>query len=159
MGKALAPDLYATCSVNSFAKRMMRRYLSDIKSGRPYSNNCQFLPQAEFFDMPHGAEVAVANRVFPKSMNKLLAEHGYNVAIRAEDADHVGFGCDHVWAGDLDSEAKALVRQVYGRDFELTCKHFGHCDTLENTCITGVPGMCPSQLFTWNGELMEYERK
>lgn len=55
-------------------------------------------------------------------------------------------GCNHVWAGDLSCETKALVRQVYARDFELLCSHFGHCDVHENVCLELVPDMCPGNL-------------
>lgn len=158
-GRELAPDLYPSCNVSAFVKRTMGWYINSIKSGKPYVKNCKFLPQAEFFDQPYGATVAVDNRRFPASMNTLLTAHGYkDVQIRTEEVEHVS-GCDHVWAGDLDPEAKALVRQVYGRDFELLCKHFGYCDALENTCIVGVPGMCPSQFFSWNSEQKVFVQK
>mmetsp|Transcript_166324 Transcript_166324/g.404111 ORF Transcript_166324/g.404111 Transcript_166324/m.404111 type:complete len:322 (-) Transcript_166324:50-1015(-) len=158
-GYAKDPHLHAICDVNTAVKAMMRDYLEEVKAGKPYAANCNKLPQAEFFDQPYGATIAVDNRHFPLSANELLMEHGYSdLLIQTEEVDHVS-GCDHVWAGDLDSEAKALVRQVYGRDFELLCKHFGYCDTLEDTCITTVPGMCPSQLFTWNSQRKVYLRK
>mmetsp|Transcript_61130 Transcript_61130/g.189377 ORF Transcript_61130/g.189377 Transcript_61130/m.189377 type:complete len:358 (+) Transcript_61130:80-1153(+) len=108
---------------------------------------------------PNGATVFVDNRQFPHSMNSVLLAHGYKeIQIAPEEVAHVT-GCDHVWAGDLDSEAKALVRQVYARDFQLLCSHFGYCDTLENTCITRVPGMCPPQLFKWDSAQQMFTRK
>mmetsp|Transcript_61131 Transcript_61131/g.189381 ORF Transcript_61131/g.189381 Transcript_61131/m.189381 type:complete len:324 (+) Transcript_61131:80-1051(+) len=158
-GRFTYPDLFAKCDVNAGVKSMMREYLANVKAGRPYVLNCQMLPQAEFFDQPHGATVFVDNRQFPHSMNSVLLAHGYKeIQIAPEEVAHVT-GCDHVWAGDLDSEAKALVRQVYARDFQLLCSHFGYCDTLENTCITRVPGMCPPQLFKWDSAQQMFTRK
>mmetsp|Transcript_93312 Transcript_93312/g.260900 ORF Transcript_93312/g.260900 Transcript_93312/m.260900 type:complete len:344 (-) Transcript_93312:72-1103(-) len=136
------PEFFATCDVNGAVKKMMRDHLS----GDIYAGECTFVPQAEYFDAPFGIALAVDNRRFPDSLNEVFAQHGYaDFAIAKEDILHVT-GCPDVWAGDLDCEAKALVKQVYARDFELLCQKFGYCDDSENTCIEGVPGMCPSRL-------------
>eukprot|EP00418_Pyrodinium_bahamense_P019871 CAMPEP_0179126632 /NCGR_PEP_ID=MMETSP0796-20121207/59949_1 /TAXON_ID=73915 /ORGANISM="Pyrodinium bahamense, Strain pbaha01" /LENGTH=300 /DNA_ID=CAMNT_0020825387 /DNA_START=53 /DNA_END=955 /DNA_ORIENTATION=- len=154
-GLLSAPDLYLSCDVSGYVKRTLKKYLAD---GNPYANNCQALPQAEFFDQPFGATVAVDNRRFPESANELLTDHGYtDILIQHGDVAHVS-GCDHKWAGDLDEEARALVREVYARDFYLLCQHFGYCDTEENVCLTHIKGMCPEQLFSWNKDKMVYER-
>jgi len=135
------PEFINTCDVNGAVKQMMRKYLA----GGMYAENCTFLPQAEYFDSPNGITVAVDNRRFPESANELFAARNSTWRIKTEDLIHVWY-CPEVWAGDLDCEAKALVRQVYARDFELLCKHFGYCDTDESCCIKGVPYMCPSDL-------------
>merc|ERR1712137_798846 len=98
-----------------------------------------------FFDAPFGIDIAVDNRRFPESSNELFQEHGYPWHIGAQDCLHVS-GCDQIWAADLDCEAKALVKKVYARDFELLCEKFGYCNDDESVCITGVPQMCPDSL-------------
>ena len=55
-------------------------------------------------------------------------------------------GTKEVWPGDLSCDTKKLIREVYARDFELLCKHFGYCDAGENVCLTEVPEMCPSNM-------------
>lgn len=136
------PKFSKTCDVNGAVRQMMETYLA----GDKYSGDCTFVPQAEYFDQPFGIELAVDNRLFPDSANKVFAEHGYNhLHIYEQDILHV-VGCADVWAGDLDCETKALVKKVYARDFELLCSSFGYCDTEENTCIKKVPTMCPSDL-------------
>lgn len=158
-GRERYPEFWASCDANAAVKQMMRDYVRSTKAGNPYENNCKLLPQAEFFDPPFGATIPVDNRLFPQSANELFTAHGYSdVQIKTEEVEHVS-GCDNVWAGDLDSETKALVRQVYGRDFELLCKHFGYCNALENTCLTRVPEMCPPQLFSWDSNLKMFQQK
>ena len=51
-----------------------------------------------------------------------------------------------MWPGDLSCDTKKLIREVYARDFDLLCKHFGYCDAGENVCLTEVPEMCPSNM-------------
>ena len=48
--------------------------LAALQDGEPFANNCNFLPQAEFFEAPFGATVGVDNRRFPDSMNELFKE-------------------------------------------------------------------------------------
>jgi len=138
----LYPDFFPTCDVSGAVKFMMRRYLR----GDKYSNGCVFIPQAEYFEGAHGITLPVDNRRFPDSMNKVYKAHGYNnTLISTPDILHVT-ACPDTWAADLDAEARQLVRQVYARDFELLCTHFGHCDSEESTCIRGVPDMCPKSV-------------
>lgn len=136
------PKYFKTCDVNGAVRQMMENYIK----GDIYSGDCTFVPQAEFFDKPFGIELAVDNRLFPDSVNKVFEDHGYqHFHIYREDILHV-VGCPDVWAGDLDCQTKALVKKVYARDFELLCNHFGYCDSEENTCIKNVPTMCPNDI-------------
>jgi len=135
------PEFFKTCDANGAVRKMMTDYLA----GDKYAADCTFIPQAEYFDEPFGIDLAVDNRKFPDSLNKVFAEHGSDIHIDAGDVMHVT-GCPEVWAGDLDCETKALVKQVYARDFELLCEKFEYCDEDENCCIEGVEGMCPSNL-------------
>mmetsp|Transcript_24784 Transcript_24784/g.53899 ORF Transcript_24784/g.53899 Transcript_24784/m.53899 type:complete len:354 (+) Transcript_24784:171-1232(+) len=135
------PELFATCDVDGAVQQMMKDYLA----GNKYGGGCTFVPQAEYFENPHGITLAVDNRLFPQSMNDVFDAHGYHqFQITEQDILHVD-GCPNVWAGDLSCETKAMVRQVYKADFELLCEKFGYC-TEENTCIKGVPNMCPKDL-------------
>eukprot|EP00435_Cladocopium_sp_Y103_P051505 s1111_g16.t1 len=127
------------CEVDSAIKKKMEDIISGTLS--PFAEDCTFVPQAEFFDGPHGITHPVDNRYFPLSANEFLKDHGHaSMHIDAGDIMHVE-GCNHVWAGDLSCETKALVRQVYARDFELLCTHFGHCDVHENVCLEMVQDM------------------
>eukprot|EP00440_Ansanella_granifera_P030821 gb/GFBE01033474.1/.p1 GENE.gb/GFBE01033474.1/~~gb/GFBE01033474.1/.p1 ORF type:complete len:336 (+),score=69.61 gb/GFBE01033474.1/:1-1008(+) len=135
-------EFYKTCDVNGAVQKMV----NTVVSGGLYAEGCAFVPQAEYFDAPHGIMLPVDNRKFPSSANEMFSSHGYShMLIQEEDIIHVN-GCDDVWVGDLTCETKALVKKVYARDFELLCKHFGYCDDDENCCITGVPNMCPGNL-------------
>lgn len=136
-------ELVKKCDVNAAVKTIMKKYIAgDLK----YNNSCSFVPQAEYWEGPHGISVSVDNRYFPDSMNKVFVEHGYNdMEIRTNEIFHV-MGCNEVWSGDFDEETRALVRQVYQKDFDLICKLFGHCDPDENTCLRGVPMMCPQKV-------------
>jgi len=150
------PEFHRTCDVNGAVKMMLKRH---IAGKNPFANACTFLPQAEFFDGPYGIKIPVDNRKFPASVNKVLLEHGYDdIQIRGRDIMHVS-GCPHVWSGDLDNETKLLVQQVYRRDFELLCRHFGYCDRNEDTCISQVPEMCPQKVLgimtQKNGDVLE----
>lgn len=137
------PELFATCDVNNAVKRVMKRYLA---GGQAFANACSFVPQAEFFDGAHGITLPVDNREFPSSMNEVFREHGYGeMQIGNDDIFHVQ-GCSEVWSGDFDNETRALVREVYKRDFELLCRYFGYCDPEEDTCIWQVPTMCPQRV-------------
>ena len=63
--------------------------------------------------------------------HELVRQLGGNQLIKTEDILHVR-GWDHVWPGDFTNETRALVKQVYARDFDLLCRHFGYCDHDEN---------------------------
>mmetsp|Transcript_43807 Transcript_43807/g.135342 ORF Transcript_43807/g.135342 Transcript_43807/m.135342 type:complete len:349 (-) Transcript_43807:75-1121(-) len=132
----------ATCDVNGAVKHMMNRVL---ESKDKFMEECTFLPQAEYFDGRYGIKLPVDNRRFPESMNEVFAQHSYPWHIRPQDILHVN-RCNHIWAGDLEADTKQLVRQVYARDFELLCQHFGYCDTSEDVCIAGVHDMCPKKV-------------
>jgi len=137
------PEYFKKCDVNGAVKQMMKDY---IEGNNTFSQDCTFVPQAEYFDGPHGIALPINNRQFPASMNTAFVEHGYtDYQIHTEDILHVR-GCPDVWAADLDEETRSLVRQVYARDFELLCKHFNYCDSNENTCIWQVPMMCPQKV-------------
>lgn len=144
------------CDVNAGVKKMMREYLWSNALGNPYVDNCNWLPQAEYFDQPFGATLPVDNRKFPESMNEVLQAHGFP-QIALEEVQHVS-GCDEKWVGDLDAEARQLVRLVYKRDFDLLCTHFGYCEE-EEICLTHIPGMCPEHIFTWNVALNQYVKQ
>mmetsp|Transcript_61944 Transcript_61944/g.191966 ORF Transcript_61944/g.191966 Transcript_61944/m.191966 type:complete len:343 (-) Transcript_61944:8-1036(-) len=143
-----------TCDVNGAVKQMMRDQLS---SANPFRKSCTFLPQAEYFDGPHGIALPVDLRKFPQSINDVFVAHGYpEMHIETFDSMHVGL-CNEVWSGDLDEETRAMVRQVYRRDFDLLCSHFGYCDTSEDTCIVGVPEMCPKKVLKARLPSMKWE--
>lgn len=148
--------LHDTCDVNAAVKQMMRTY----QSGDKFANDCTFLPQTEYTDMPHGVTVPIDLHEFPKSMNDEFSQHGFNndMFIRTKDIQHVR-SCDNVWAGDLDNDTRALVKQVYKRDFEFLCEKFGYCDQDEPMCLQGVPHMCPEKEFTWNEAQQKYQRR
>lgn len=135
------PEFYKTCDVNGAVKKMLATYLS----GNFYAEGCAFLPQAEFFDPPYGIALPVDNRLFPDSANQVMAKHGQPFHISTSDVIHEQ-GCNEIWAGDLDCETKFLIKQVYRRDFDLLCKHFGYCNHDVNTCVNSVPNMCPDNI-------------
>mmetsp|Transcript_13973 Transcript_13973/g.43622 ORF Transcript_13973/g.43622 Transcript_13973/m.43622 type:complete len:90 (+) Transcript_13973:3-272(+) len=84
-----------------------------IEKNDTFAQGCTFVPQAEYFDGPYGISVPVDNRAFPASMNEVFEEHGYpDFHIRTPDILHVSL-CPDVWAADLDSETRSLVRKVY----------------------------------------------
>jgi len=146
------PKYVDACDVNGAVKAIMSEVLN---STNPFLKLCTYVPQAEYFDGPYGIKLPIDNRRFPTSMNEAFEAHGYSERIATEDIIHIS-GCNDVWAGDLDAEARQLVRKVYARDFELLCKHFGYCDSTENTCIREVKTMCPEKLFTWDASLKRY---
>jgi len=137
------PQFTKTCDVNGAVKQMMKDFLA---MNDTFAQGCTFVPQAEFFEGPYGISLPVDNRAFPASMNEVFVEHGYpDFQIQTTDILHV-HRCPNVWAADLDSETRGLVKKFYARDFELLCEHFGYCDREENCCIWQVPGMCPPEL-------------
>jgi hypothetical protein len=134
-------EFYKTCDVNGAVKKMLATYLS----GNFYAEGCSFLPQAEYFDPPYGIALPIDNRRFPDSANQVMAQHGHPFHIDTSDVI-LPAECSEMWAGDLDCETKFLIKQVYGRDFELLCEHFGYCNHDVNTCVRSVPNMCPDDI-------------
>lgn len=136
------PQFMKTCDVNGAVKQMMKNYLA----GNKYAHGCTFVPQAEYFDGPHGIQLPVNNREFPRSINDFFSAQGYqDFFVDTEEILHVT-ACSEVWAGDLDSETRGLVQQVYARDFDFLCQHFGYCDKNENACLYQIPQMCPKRV-------------
>jgi len=129
-----------SCDVNAAVRAMLEEYKRD-----PFALNCQLVPQAEWFDAPYPISVVGDVRRFPASVNEIFAAHNSSMLIHRDDIAHVRL-CTEVWAGDMDCETRALVREVYARDFALLCNHFGYCDMDETCCIQGVPTMCPRYL-------------
>lgn len=153
------PVLNAQCNVSEGVKRMMKEYLANVNAGNPYVDDCQHLPQAEYFDQPYGIMEAIDNRFFPQSMNAFFKNHGLDaLQLETSKIAHVS-GCNNKWSGDLDPEARALVQKVYKRDFDLLCQKFQYCDLEHNTCVHGVPGMCPNKVFTWDTEKSRYVKR
>jgi hypothetical protein len=134
------------CDVNSAVKALMKKI---VKTGDNTIGGCTNIPQSEFFEGKHGTQIAVDNWRFPQSANELFEKHNYPWHIVKEDVFHV-WQCPDSWVGDFDDETRSLVKQVYAKDFELICKHFGHCEDGEKTCIQGVHTMCPEKFFTWD---------
>jgi len=132
-----------TCDVNMAVKKTLQDYLA----GRMDDPSCSLLPQAEHFEGQYGIKLPVNLREFPRSMNQVLREHGYpeDFQIHAGDVRHVT-DCPNVWAADLDAETRGLVQQIYAKDFELLCKHFGYCNREENCCLYQVEQMCPQRV-------------
>jgi len=142
-------ELIDTCGLNAAVKKQLKDI---VASGNIFEGACAHLPQAEYFEGPHGIDIAVDNWRFPDSVNEVFEEHGYDWRIRTDDIMHVEL-CQDVWSQGFDEETRSLVRQIYAKDFDLLCEKFGYCDTDQNTCLQGVPTMCPGQLFTWNSSI------
>lgn len=140
----------ASCDINTAVKSRMKAI---IATGKPpsefFEGGCASLPQSEFFEGDYGITLPVDNWKFPKSMNEVFETHGYDWRIETDDILHVNL-CNEHWSGDFDSETRSLVQQVYKKDFELLCKSFGYCDYDQNTCLQGVPNMCPPSLLAWD---------
>ena len=66
-------------SVDSAIKKKMQGILDGQID--PYSEDCAFVAQAEYFDPPYGITLPVDNRLFPDSTNQLFDEHGYDMEI------------------------------------------------------------------------------
>lgn len=143
-----------SCDINAGVQDMLKTYMN----GDRYASGCTLLPQTEYVDMPHGVTVPVDLHEFPNSMNEVLSKHGYDIHIRTQDILHVR-SCDDVWAGDLNNETRALVKQVYKRDFEFLCETFGYCDQDESMCLQNIPHMCPEKLFVWDDAQQKYQRR
>jgi len=128
---------YSDCDVNGWVKAELAR----VAQGDVYRGNCHLLPQAEYFDHPHGISLPIDNRLLPESFNEVMEEHGYPIRMDAASVRHTK-SCGKISAWSLDEESRALVREVYASDFELLCKTFGYCDTEELTCMQQLPQMC-----------------
>lgn len=146
------PEFQKTCDVDGAVNQMMQTV---INGNDTFTQDCTFVPQAEYFEGPYGITLPIDNRLFPQSMNEAFENHSYDFHIRQKDIQHVN-GCNDIWAGNLSVETKQLVKQFYARDFDLICKHFGYCDREENTCLTQVHYMCPSTLFEWDDKESVY---
>lgn len=143
------------CDLNGAVRQMIHEY----HNGNKFSHECRLIPQAEFFEPPYGITEPIDTRMFPLSANDLLEGHGYNKShIYTQDIINVSSGCNSVWSADLNLKTKSLVREVYAKDFELLCKHFGYCND-ENTCLKHVPQMCPNRLFNWDPVIAEFKPK
>lgn len=129
---------YKTCDVNAYLKSELGKYLA----GDRYRVGCHLLPQAEFYEGRYGIALPIDNRKIPDSFNEVMQEHGY--PYRMGETFHNSV-CNDVSAYSLDAEAKALIRQVYARDFDLLCERFGYCDPDEMTCLEQIPDMCGSK--------------
>eukprot|EP00434_Breviolum_minutum_P011625 symbB.v1.2.010256.t1/scaffold670.1/size174347/7 len=128
---------YRTCDVNSY----LRAELPKVLAGDAYRADCHFLPQAEYFENPFANTTAIDNRRLPESFNELMVQRGYfNISMPSNTLHN--YVCNNISAYTLADDVKALIRQVYARDFELLCNLFGYCDREEVTCLNQVPNMC-----------------
>merc|ERR1719282_1819992 len=132
----------ANCDVNGAINHMLTEF---VEKNNSFVHGCTFLPQSEYYKGEFGIKIAVDNRMFPMSANKLFEEHGYDFHIETADCLHV-HGCNETWAAALAPDTRELVRTVYKEDFDLICETFGYCDRDENTCIQHVPQMCPQNM-------------
>jgi len=130
-------NFYSNCDVNGWVKEEMKRY----KAGDHFRGNCHLLPQAEYFQHPHGISLPIDTRTIPDSFNVEMERHGYLIRMRTDNIKH-NWSCNKLSAWDLDEESKLLIREVYAADFDLLCRHFGYCDTEELTCLAQIPFMC-----------------
>lgn len=129
-------EYFRTCNVNAFLEEELPKVVAD-----PYKNDCQWQPMSEYFDMPYGITVAFDNRKIPWSLNELLREHGYGFLEGNGEALH-NIVCDNIWAGSLNNNVKAMIREIYARDFDLLCNLWGYCDPNELTCHSQFDKMC-----------------
>jgi len=143
-GADASDNYFDTCEINDVMKKSLKAYLA----GDRFASGCTFLPQAEFFEGPYGISVPIDNRRFPDSANEVFEKEGSDLRLTGDHVLHV-VGCQNAWTGDLDAETKSMIRQIYHKDFELLCKHFGYCDDQEDTCLTHIPAMCPLTHYKW----------
>jgi len=129
--------LYSNCDVNGWVKEELKHY----KVGDEFRGNCHLLPQAEYFEHPHGISLPVDTRTLPDSFNFEMERHGYTIRMRASSIKPT-LSCSKLSVWDLDAESKQLIQEVYAADFDLVCRHFGYCDREELTCLAQVPFMC-----------------
>mmetsp|Transcript_50803 Transcript_50803/g.117982 ORF Transcript_50803/g.117982 Transcript_50803/m.117982 type:complete len:352 (+) Transcript_50803:90-1145(+) len=151
-GGSATPETLATCDVNTAVKNLLRRLQS---TGDMFQAGCANLPQSEFFEGPYGVTDPIDNWRFPKSANEMFVKYGYPYHIEQADIMHVE-ACSESWSYDFDAETRALVKEIYAKDFELICKHFGRCDNDANTCLQGIERMCPAERFEWNATAEVY---
>merc|ERR1711920_41819 len=93
-----------------------------------------------YFDAPFGITDPIDNRRIPDSFNELMVKHDYR--FRMVNVTYHNWKCNHLTAKSLNEETKKLIRQVYAKDFDLLCSHFGYCDKEELTCMKHIDGMC-----------------
>lgn len=129
--------LYSNCDINGWVKAEMRHY----KAGDQFRGNCHLLPQAEYFEHPHGISLPIDMRLLPDSFNAEMERHGYAMQLKIAGMRH-NWSCSKLSVWDLDDESKRLIREVYAADFDLLCRHFGYCDNQELTCLAQIPFMC-----------------
>jgi len=116
-----------TCNVNGAVRRMIEDY-----KVAPFAQWCRFLPQVEYFHGFYGVKHALHLNDFPYSVNDLLANHGYD-NMNITDKDEVSLKnsmngpCNHMTSGDLDTETKRMVKELYMDDFNLLCDEFDYC--------------------------------
>lgn len=128
---------YRSCDVNAY----LRAELPKVLAGDVYRADCHFVPQAEYFENPFANTTAIDNRGLPQKFNDLMVEHGYfNISMPSNTLHN--YVCNNISAYTLAEDVKALIRQVYARDFDLICNLFGYCDREEVTCLQQVPNMC-----------------
>lgn len=136
---------HQTCDVD---KAVREKLIEHLMGGNKFGSGCTLIQQAEYFEGPYGVKLPIDVRDFPNSMNVVFDQHGYTDPswhIDPEEILHVE-GCDNVWPGNLTEETKSLVRAAFPQDFSLLCMYFGYCEQGENTCIHGVPNMCPEYI-------------
>eukprot|EP00913_Durusdinium_trenchii_P018028 g16941.t1 len=128
---------YRSCDVNAY----LRAELPKVLAGDVYRADCHFVPQAEYFENPFANTTAIDNRGLPQKFNDLMVERGYfNISMPSNTLHN--YVCNNISAYTLAEDVKALIRQVYARDFDLICNLFGYCDREEVTCLQQVPNMC-----------------
>mmetsp|Transcript_50804 Transcript_50804/g.117987 ORF Transcript_50804/g.117987 Transcript_50804/m.117987 type:complete len:293 (-) Transcript_50804:122-1000(-) len=145
-------ETLVACDVNAAVKALLQKLDA---TGDMFQAGCTNIPQSEFFEGPYGVTDPIDNWRFPKSGNEKFAQYGYPFHIEMPDILHVQM-CKESWSYDFDEETRALVKKIYAKDFELICHYFGRCDADVNTCIQGVPAMCPESRFEWNEEKNMY---
>jgi len=134
-GSATYEHYFATCDVNSWLHAELTKYLS----GQHFHHNCHFIPQAEYFDQPHGIALAIDAGKLPASFNQAMAAYGYAFRITELMAPST---CRNVWAGSLTAATKRLVKQAYMVDFRLLCQYFNQCDFDALVCPPSNTGTC-----------------
>lgn len=127
---------YNDCDVNSY----LRAELPKVKSGDRFRANCHFLPQADFYEDPHGVKFMVDNRNLRQSFNALMEDHGYGFRM-GEETIHNKI-CVNLSAYSLQKDVKEMIKDIYSRDFDMICDQFGYCDRDELTCLEDIPDMC-----------------
>lgn len=135
-----------TCDVNGFLKEMLTRYNNGHSVKDKSLEGCLFQPQSHYFDGKYGVKMPIDGRRFPGSANAVLRKFGFPNEIRPQDVVVDKFICKDLWAGNLNPEVRALIKETYTSDFDILCHHFGYCDREEPSCVPSVPGNCPEYL-------------